>query len=431
VLQNSRLSRALPLFTILIFPLAKLAIADDRWPQFRGPDGQGHAVQADLPVKFGLDKGVRWRTPIHGQGWSSPVVADGRIWLTTAVTDKIKSDDDKTVATNVSFFAICVDAESGKIIHDIELASTDQPEPINPLNSYASPTPVLDEGRVYCHFGNYGTWCLDASTGEPIWHEQIVVDHGVGPGSSPIVVENLLVLVCDGCDQQFVVALNKNTGKQLWKTDRPPQRDKHVEMRKSFSTPIVIDVAGQKQIIAPAAQWIAAYEPATGKEIWRADHGDGYSIGVAPVFVDGLVIFSTGFMKPHLVAVRPDGQGDVTNSHIVWRWSHGAPNKPSPVVAGGELYVVADNGVLSKLRVTDGKEIWRQRIGTEYSSSPIVCRDRIYFSSHEGILSVVQVGSEFKLLAENKLEGRLMASPAVLNDELIIRSEQALWRIGN
>ncbi len=431
-------------FLILIMLIVCSTLnGDDRWPQFRGPSGQGQAVQTDLPIQFGLDKGLRWRTPIEGKGWSSPVVADGQVWLTTAVsaaasaeeTDKklanVEFKDIKEVASNVTFFAVCVDFATGKILHNIELTKTTDAQPINPLNTFASPTPVLDGGRVYCHFGNYGTWCLDAKSGETIWHEQIEVDYSVGPGSSPIVCDDLLILVCDGCDQQFVSALDKATGKSAWKTSRPPLRSKDAEFRKSFSTPLVIEVDGKKQIVVPGAQWIAAYEPTSGTEIWRIDHGDGFSLCAAPLFSHGLVIFSTGYGKPDLVAVRPNGQGDVTSTHVVWRTKRGAPNKPSPIIVGDELYMLADNGVLTQLRIADGTEVWRQRLGAEFSASPVAAGDKIYFLSHEGTVSVVQAGAAFKLLAENKLESRLMASPAVVGNDLLIRSEQALLRIGD
>ncbi len=431
-------------FVILVtLILCSTLYGDDRWPQFRGPDGQGHSTQTDVPVQFDLEHGVRWRTPIEGKGWSSPVVADGQVWLTTAVstaasaeeTEKklanVEFKDIKEVASSVTFLAVCVDFASGKIIHRIELATTTDPQPINPLNTFASPTPVLDGGRVYCHFGNYGTWCLDSKSGKTIWHEQIEVEYSVGPGSSPILCDDLLIVVCDGCDQQFVLALDKATGQTVWKTPRPALRADSVEFKKSFCTPLVIEVDGKKQIVVPGAQWIAAYEPASGLEIWRIDHGDGFSLCAAPLFSHGLVIFSTGYGKPDLVAVRPEGHGDVSSTHVAWRTTRGAPNKPSPIIVGDELYMLADNGVLTQLRIADGSEVWRQRLGAEYSASPVAAGDKIYFLAHDGTVSVVQASPTFQLLAENKLESRLMASPAIVGKDLLIRSEQALLRIGN
>lgn len=425
--------------TLILLSLSACLSADD-WTQFRGPNGQGTAATSEAPIKFDLKQGLVWRTPIEGSGWSSPVCGNGKIWLTTSTTTaaseaerqrklaKVELGDIKEVAHSVDFFAVCVDFETGKILHSIKLSTSTDPQPINPLNTFASPTPVLDDGRVYCHFGNYGTWCLDAATGETIWQVAIEVDYSVGPGSSPIICEDLLILTCDGCDQQFVVALDKSTGKQVWKTPRPPIRTESVEMRKSFSTPIVIDVGGKKQIVVPCAQWIAGYEPKTGEEIWRIDHGDGFSLAAAPLFSHGLVIFSTGYGRPDLVAVRPDGRGDVTKTHIVWRVQRGAPNKPSPIIVGDAIYMLADNGVLTQLNVADGHENWRERIGAEFSASPIAVGDKIYFLAHDGTVTVVQAGPEYQLLAENKLESRLLASPALVDGNLLIRSEQSLMR---
>ncbi len=441
-MQFARETTRNTLFVLFAVMACSATFADDHWRQFRGADGQGHSADSDVPIRFSLTENLRWRTEIDGKGWSSPVVADGQIWLTTALTSpateeetskKLAKDplaDIKEVAGTLKLFAVCIDFASGEIRHHIGLAEIADPEPINPLNTYASPTPVLDDGKVFCHFGNYGTWCLDAKSGTILWHEQIVVDYGVGPGSSPIIFDDLLILACDGCDQQFVVALDKRTGKQVWKTARPPQRPKDGEMRKSFCTPIVIDVDGKKQIVVPAAQWIAAYEPRDGKEIWRIDHGDGFSLGVTPLFSHGLIIFSTGYGRPDLVAVRPDGHGDVTATHIVWRVSRGAPNKPSPVIVGDAIYMIADNGVLTQLNLDTGREVWRKRIGSEYSASPVAIGDKIYFPSHDGVVTVVQAGHKFEFVAENKLEARLMASPAVVDGALLIRSEQALMRIG-
>jgi outer membrane protein assembly factor BamB len=386
---------------------------------------------------------MRWKTPIVGKGWSSPVVADGRVWLTTATTTvadpreakrKLAGDpigDTKEVAGSVTLYAICLDLETGEELQRRELAQVTDPQPINPLNTYASPTPVIDGGRVYCDFGNYGTWCLDAQTGQTIWHRQIELKYSVGPGSSPLVYQGRLILVCDGCDRQFVTALDSETGEELWRTNRPQIRAADGDMKKSFSSPIVIRVGDQDQVVVPGAQWLVAYDPASGRELWRFEHGDGFSLAVVPIFADGLVIFSTGFMRPELVAVRADGRGDVTKTHEAWRASRGAPNKPSPVVAGDSVYMVADNGVLTQLRLSDGRQMWRQRIGDEYSASPIIAGDKIYFAAHDGTVSVVQAGAKFQLLFESKLDERILASPAPIDGGILIRTESAVMRFNN
>ncbi len=416
--------------------------ADERWPQFRGPDGQGHATEASIPAQFGVKQGVRWRAPIAGKAWSSPVISDGRIWLTTAITEAATDEekarklaDDplkaiKDVAGTVEFQAICVDFATGNVVHEISLAKVDDPEPINPLNTYASPTPVIAGGRVYCHFGNYGTWCLNAEDGAIVWQRQIVVDYSVGPGSSPYVHGDKLILVCDGTDQQFVMALDAATGKEVWKTPRPPIRATEVEYRKAYSTPIAVQVRGETQLIVPGAQWICAYAPDTGREIWRIDHGDGFSVSPRPIAVGDLVVFSTGYMKPELVAVKTDGQGDVSQTHVAWRVSRGAPSKPSPIAVGDRIFVVNDLGVLTQLRSADGSILWQHRLGGQYSASPIQAGDKLVFCSHTGAVTVVAVDAQYRELAKNELEAAILASPAVVGDDLLIRTENELLRIG-
>jgi len=416
--------------------LTRSALAGETWPQFRGPTGQGQAATCLVPDRFDQSQSLRWRTEIEGKGWSSPVVADGKIWLTTAIESERRetggqTSDVKEVAGKLELKVVCVDFDSGKILHEIDLAEFTDAQPINALNSYASPTPVISGGRIFCHFGNYGTWCLNAASGEVMWSKRLVVDHSVGPGSSPIVHGKHLIVVCDGIDDQYVAALDVVSGEEVWRTQRPPISASSVEMKKAYATPIAIEVDGRAQIVAPGAQWICGYDPLNGNEIWRAKHGDGFSTSPSAVFWRGMVVFSTGYMRPELVAVRVDGTGDVTSTHIAWRAKRGAPTKPSPLVAGGHLYVIADNGILTQLS-PEGKELWQERLGGNYSASPIGSGDRMFVCSHEGIVTVIKAGEAYQELARNELadEGRLMASPAVVDGDLLIRSERALLRFG-
>lgn len=410
-------------------------LAEDSWPQFRGPTGQGLAATCLVPDHFDQKSSMRWRTEIDGKGWSSPVVADGKIWLTTAIEhDRIQTKvkgETKDVASRLNLIVVCIDFATGKKLQQIELAEIKEAQPIHALNTYASPTPVISGGKIFCHFGSYGTWCLNTANADVVWKKQLIVDHSVGPGSSPTVHGKHLIVVCDGIDSQYVAALNVDTGEEVWRTPRPPMTATNGEMKKAYSTPILIEVNGKKQIAAPGAQWICSYDPMTGEEIWRARHGDGFSTSPSAVFWNGMVVFSTGFMRPELVAVRADGQGDVTDSHIAWRVKRGAPNKPSPVIAGGNLYAVSDTGIMTQI-APDGSEQWQERLGGNYSASPIGSGDRIFVCSHEGIVTVVRAGQTYSALAKNELagEGRLMASPAVVDGDLLIRSENALMRFG-
>lgn len=420
---------------VVVLAAAGTVVADDEWPQFRGPTGQGQATTCSLPDKFNKENTLRWRTEIEGKGWSSPVVSRGKIWLTTAVEHERQQtkvrNEVKDVASKLNLKALSIDFETGKVLRNIELGEFNDAEPIHSLNTYASPTPVLWGERVFCHFGSYGTWCLDANSGDTLWHTRLVVDHSVGPGSSPVMVGKHLIVVCDGIDDQFVAALHAETGEVVWRTKRPPMDANNNEMKKAYSTPIVIEVEGKRQVVAPGAQWVCSYDPTNGEELWRVKHGSGFSTSPSAVFWNGMVVFSTGFMKPELVAVRADGRGDVSNSHIAWRAKRGAPNKPSPIVAGGYLYVVADNGILTQIG-PNGEELWQERLGGNYSASPIGSGDRMFVCSHEGLVTVIKAGEAYQELAKNELadEGRLMASPAVVAGDLLIRSELSLMRFG-
>ena len=415
-------------------------IADDaNWSQFRGPKGTG-IVGAKLPTDLENKKHQLWMTPIEGIGWSSPVIANGKIWFTSAITTQAtpeqiaakltgdKMAGIKTVAQKVEFHAICLDANNGKQIRDIVLATVEKPEPINPMNSYASPTPAISGDQVICHFGNYGTWCLNAKSGESIWTNKLVVDHSVGPGSSPVIVGNKVLLVCDGMDKQFIAALNLSDGKIAWKTDRPPLRATNGEFRKAYCTPLLIEVNGRSMAIIPGAQWTVAYDPETGKELWRADCGDGFSVTPMPVYVNGLVIISTGYGKPDFVAIRPDGSGDVTKTHIAWRATKGAPTMPSMIAQDGVLYSINDTGILTSYDATTGNEKTRSRIGGNFSASPILAGGNLYLFDLKGIVTVVKADDQLTLVSKSDLGSPIYASPAIIGNDLILRTKDAVIR---
>jgi outer membrane protein assembly factor BamB len=411
------------------------------WAQFRGTDGTGIAEStAQPPTQWETDKQTAWEVEIPGTGWSSPVYEGDKVWVTSAVTEKateaqiaekLKGDKMakiKTLAASVELHAICVDINSGKVVHDIKLAKVDDPNPINPMNSYASPTPAISNGKVVCHFGNYGTWCLDEKSGDVLWTKQFVIKHSVGPGSSPVIFGDKLIIVCDGTDLQYVVGLELETGEQVWKTDRPPMRAGDGEHRKAYCTPLLIEVAGKKQAVIPGAQWVVGYDPDSGAELWRADHGDGFSVATMPVYESGLVVFSTGYLKGDLVAVDPRGTGDVTETGIVWSARSG-PKMPSLIGSGGQIYTISEKGILMCLDAKTGTVVNRQRVGGNFSSSPILAGGNLYLSSREGKMTVVKCSSELETVATNKFDGSLMASPVLVGDDLLIRTEKKLIRI--
>lgn len=399
------------------FTAAPTLQASGDWPQFRGPDGQGHVKGHGLPLKWSESDHVKWKTAILGEGWSSPVVLDEQIWLTTAV------DGGKSLR------AVGLDQATGKVLHDVEVFPVENPEFKHALNSYASPTPVLEKGRVYVSFGDYGNACLSTETGKPIWKSKALkLDHENGPGSSPIVYKDLFILHCDGTNTQYIAALNKHSGELAWKAERSGRIDKAPPMRKAYCTPLVINVNGRDELISPAAEHVYGYDPLTGKELWVVKY-PGFSNVPRPVFGNGLVYVCTGFGKPEIWAIRPGGRGDVTQSHVAWKMLKGAPAKPSPVLVGDRVYMVSDEGIASCLNALTGEQLWQERLGGAYSASPIFAEGRIYFFSHEGKATVIAPSDNFQVLAESKLDTGFMASPAVVGRAMYLRTKTHLYRV--
>jgi outer membrane protein assembly factor BamB len=416
--------------------------AGDDWPQFRGPAGDGVSQSAGLPVTWSETNNVAWKVPIPGLGRSSPVVLGERVWITTAVksppptqpagTDVAQGDAGSPPASEtLSLGLVCLDRASGKLLYHAEAFTVDRPAPIHGLNSYATPTPVAEPGRVYCDFGTFGTACLNSDTGRVLWRARLPVDHQLGPGSSPAVFRNWLLVVRDGCDAQYVAALDKATGKIAWKTERPPIQAEGPAFKKSFSTPLIVETGGRAQAIIIGPQWVVSYEPETGKEIWRVHHGKGYSIAPRPVFGHGMAYVCTGDYVAQLWAIHADGRGDVTESRVAWKATSQIPLMSSPILVAGQLYFVSDAGVISCLDALTGKLSWRERIGGNYAASPIYAGGRIYFFSREGKTTVLRPDKEFVRLAENRLAGTVIASPAISGDSIILRTDTHLYRLRN
>ncbi len=402
-------------FLLLAAPL----LADENWPRFRGPQGNGQADSTGLPTTWSETKNVKWKTPIHDSGWSSPVVWGDQIWITTATTDG-KAD-----------FAVCVDKNNGKVVHDLKLWENESPSPLgNSVNGYASCTPVIEEGRVYVHFGSYGTACLDSASGKILWQRRdLPCEHFRGPGSSPILFENLLIFHMDGHDFQYIVALDKATGKTVWKTDRDVDYGTdNGDVMKAYSTPLVIEAAGKLQLISPTAKSCFSYDPHTGRELWRVRY-NSHSVAVTPLWHNGLVFINTGFGTAELLAVRPDGAGDVTASHVVWTAKKSIGSKPSQVIAENLIFNVHDRGVASCLDVKTGEELWSQRLGGEYSAALLYGDGKIYICSQDGVTTVLKPATEYSELAKNQLDDGFMASPAVTGKSLILRTRSALYRV--
>ena len=404
------------LMTFLL--VAGAALAGDNWPQLRGPECNGHCDSVGLPLKWSETENVVWKTPIHDHGWSSPVVWNDQVWLTTATTD------------GHHMFAVAIDRADGKILHDVKVFDTEKPDHIADCNSYASPTSAIEAGRLYVHYGTYGTACLDTASGKVLWtRRDLNCDHHEGPGAALLLWKDLLIFNVDGRDVQYVVALDKATGKTVWKTDRSatyPNSNKN--SRKSYCTPIVIEVAGRQELLDPGAAAVMGYDPATGKELWRIRHG-GWSIVPRPVFGQGLAFFVQDYEKPELWAVRPGGNGDVTDSHVVWKNTKGMPSRPSMLSIDERVYVVSSEGIASCLAAKTGRLVWKERMGGKYSASPLYADGRIYYFNEDGVSTVLRPGATYTTLATNKLDGEIFATPAIAGKAFFIRTRTHLYRI--
>lgn len=426
------------LLVVLILPVN----AQSDWKQWRGPTGQGHA-DANLPTHWNETQNIKWRTPVPGKGWSSPVIEGDQIWLTAAhetlasaeeTAERLKNNPDDqqpvVVLSLLRLHAVCVDKHTGKLLHDVEILRKKNPQWAHKLNSYASPTPVIEDGKLYCHFGAYGTACVDTRTAKVLWlNRDLFVTHKNGPGSSPVLWKDKLIFHMDGSDKQFIVALNKDTGKVAWRTARSGEMHVNPQCRIGYGTPLVLEVNAQPTLFSTGADWLYAYNPNTGKELWKLSYGVlGFSIVPRPVAGHGMLFLSTSFMRPHVLAVRVDAK----EPEIVWSYNRGAPSTPSPLLVGDELYFVSDSGgIVTCLNAHSGKENWRERVGGNHSASPLHAQGKIYFHNAEGETAVLQAGKTYKVLANNKLNGRLMASAAIDGNAFILRTDKALYRIEN
>jgi outer membrane protein assembly factor BamB len=413
------------------------------WYQFRGPNGDGKSTCMNLPVEFDEAKHVRWKTAIPNEGWSSPVVWGDKIWITSGSDEKCE------------LRAICVSLDNGKILHNIKVfayINTPMVEAYKSryqYNSPASPTPVVEQGRVYVHFGSQGTACLDTKSGKKLWERRdLHCDQIQYGGSSPIVDQKSLFVAFDGIDKQFFIALDKETGETRWKQDRNVNSDWEATLRssgedpsgimaskpndnkKAFATAHIIEYEDRRQLVAPGGEAIISYDPKTGEEFWRILYLGHYNVAARPLFENGLLFLNVTGPGELLLAIRPDGTGDVTNSHVVWSTRKGVPNISSPIIIDDALFFISENGIVRCLGAGTGEEIWKKRIGGTYWASPSYANGRIYFFSRQGevvIITVSKVTAEANVIARNKMDAKFIASPAVAGNFLILRSTTHLY----
>ena len=392
------------------------------WPDWRGPTGDGRSDATDLPLNWSESENIVWKTRIHDLGYSTPVVWGDQVWVTTATKD------------GRTLYAVCIDLNTGRVVHDVEVFHPKRPQRIHRNNSYATPSAVVEQGRTYVHFGTHGTACLDSKTGKVLWRRtDLNCDHMQGPVSSPVLFDDLLIVHLEGTDVQFIAALNKKTGDTVWRVDRPADLYENVEpvfLRKAYHTPVLVDVDGQTQLVSNGALLVTGHEPQTGKELWRVIYRDDNTISR---IVSGHGLFFVNCGGPpnatHLWAVRQGGAGDVTDTHVVWKMTKDVPLESSPVLVGDLLYTLSDRGMLICLEAMTGKRVWSERLEGKYGASLLYADGRIYISSKEGKTTVIEPGPKFRKLAVNELDGFLGASPAVAGKSLLLRTKTHLYRV--
>ena len=412
---------------LLLTQSCPLMRGGENWPQFRGPDGTGRSDARGLPLRWSETQNVIWKTAIHDRGWSSPVIYGKQIWLTSASKE------------GRELFVLCVDRDTGKIIRDWKLFEVAQPQFVHPFNTPASPTPVIEEGRVYITFGAAGTASIDTKTFQVLWQRRdIECNHFRGAGSSPILFQNLLLMHFDGSDHQFVMALDKRTGKTVWQTKRSidfqdldengkPAADG--DLRKAFSTPHVERINGRWEMISLGAKAAYSYDPLTGRELWRVEERGQHSASTRPVIGHGMIFFPTGFSAGQLFAVRTGGEGLIADTHVVWKVKRGVPNKPSILLVDDVIYMIGDTGIATSIDAKTGEQVWQQRIGGQYSASPLYADGRLWFFSEDGKTTVLKPGRVFEQVGENRLDEGFMASPAIAGKALYLRTRTHLYRI--
>ena len=408
---------------LLLITVASCVVieANEQWSQFRGHYGNGIIKSTSAPINWSENTNIDWKTPIHDRGWSSPVIWNDQIWMTTATKDGNK------------MYAICVNKLSGKIEHDIHVFDVKSPQAITNENTYASPTPVVEEGRVYVHFGTYGTACISTKDGQILWKRRdLNCDHeiGAGPASSPFIYNNFLIFNVDGRDVQYVIALNKETGETAWKTNRSVDfSDVQVNQRKAYGTPFIIPRGNTNQMVSIGAKGVYSYDPENGKELWKAEHR-GWSIAPRPVYGEGLVFTMIDRDRPEMWAINPNGSGDITETHIEWKETKRMPPRASPIIIKGLLFVVDRNGYISCIEAKSGKSIWQKRMKGRFSASPILANNLIYFFNEDTVCTIIKPTIELEIVAENKLsDDKLMATPAFDENSIYIRTEKKLTRI--
>ncbi|MDP3001926.1 MAG: PQQ-binding-like beta-propeller repeat protein [Bacteroidales bacterium] len=415
-------------FVAFLFGSEQASSQDKNWTHFRGSNLNGMAVTENIPLKWD-DSSIKWKTEIHDNGYSSPVVYNNQIWVTTA-----KSDGNE-------LYAVCIDFQTGEIIYDIKVFTPDKVQRKHSINTYASPTPCIEKGFVYVHYGSMGTACINTANGSIVWkRNDFECKHVQGPASSPIIYKNLIILHFEGTDVRYIIALDKSNGKLIWRSDRPAEPYEPLTEigRKAYTTPIIIKVKGRDMLISNGSAVCIAYDPNIGKEIWRVVDGAESTIAM-PFTEKGVVFWYTGFTVDddgtkftELLAVNPDGNGDITGTNVLWKKRDELSQNQmlTPVIKDGLIYTVNTRNILMCIDAVTGEEIWSTHVTSNYNASPIYINGNIWFFSVKGEVLVIKAGRKYEGVAKNQMDSGIWATPAILRNSVIMRTQKYLYRIG-
>lgn len=399
---------------------------DHNWTHFRGSNLDGHASVNNAPLDWGESSNIVWKAPVKGLGWSSPVVYEDQIWLTSATRD------------GKEFYTLCFDFETGQLLDEKTIFTSDNPQRIHSTNSYATPTPCIEKGFVYVHFGTFGTACINTRTFEVVWkRDDLPCEHMQGPASSPVIYKDMLILHLEGTEDPYVVSLNKSTGEIIWKSVRPPEIYDPIQpvYRKSYQTPVIIDVNGRELMISNSAFMCFAHDVHTGEVVWTVEYGYDSTVSM-PLFHNGMVYVNSGWIflenRPSFTrqyAIDPSGKGDITNTHVKWIFEDEVPQIPTPVIVGERMYMVHDRGMVTCLDIETGNPVWKEKFNGNYNSSPVYANGNIYFFNIKGECKIIQPGDKFKLIAENSLGETVKSVPVFVRNKMIVRTEKNLIMI--
>lgn len=425
-MKKRNICNSISIAIVLILIAGCSKTSDDNWTHFRGSNLDGISDNKTSPIYWKSDSSIVWKTQIHGRGWSSPVVYENQVWITTATED------------GTELFAVCVDYRTGDIIHDIKIFEPDSVFRKHSINTYATPTPCVDDNYVFAHFGRYGTAGINRTDGSVIWQRtDLSCNHIQGPGSSPVLYKNLLILHYDGTDNQYIIALDKFTGETVWKTNRQQEPYESLPWigKKAYITPLIIQANGRDLLISNGAALCSAYDPETGEEIWWVIRGAESTIAM-PFYEDGLLFFYSGFMVAEdghryseLLAIDPDGEGDITESNVKWTIQSSPLQLLTPVVINGLIYTINSENTLQFIDSRSGNIIYSEKMKDKFNASPFYSAGKIYFFTTRGETLVIDEGEKMEIIARNKLEGEIWATPAFVRNNILIRTSKYLYRI--